>query len=442
MRWLSSLFERLEEQLDDGKPALDPVDAVIVEGPLRRVASLPQFRGSATDQLSATTRFHDRVRLQLRKAFTPARPVMDPAMFAGRTDLLHTLIRAIEDQYLHVVLFGPRGIGKTSTLHVLCGIARDSRYIVRYMSCGERTHFDALFRAVLTDVPLLFHDKYDPTANEIEDGMSFADLLDDRALTVDLVSDILTKVAGTRLLIVLDEFDRATDAEFRRSVAELIKNLSDRGSHVQLVIAGVAQNLTEIIEHVPSIRRNILGLLLPNMTQDEIAELIGNGQQASGMTFTPTALRLISLAALGLPYLASLVAQHAGLAALDRESATIDHSDVEKGIEQVVDHLDLRISPDMRRRIQLAIDNGHEDALGRLAQVALANSFRLPAPEIERELGTVSGHSVLHELEQRYRLVLPITADASDAFAFTDDGVPLFLWVRLMHSHVRDNDNS
>ncbi|ONF96199.1 Archaeal ATPase [Sphingomonas jeddahensis] len=440
MRWISSLFARAEEGVEQPDLNAEPSGIGEWQEPTRRGNPLPRFRGTAADQLSAHSRLHDRERLQLRKAFTPARPVMDPAMFAGRADLLQTIIRAIEDQYLHVVLFGPRGIGKTSTLHVLCGIARESRYIVRYVSCGERTRFDTLFRAVLADIPLLFHQKYDPTATEIEEGLSFADLLDDQPLSVDRASDILGKVAGTRLLIVLDEFDRASDADFRRSVAELIKNLSDRGSPVQLVIAGVAQNLTELIEHVPSIRRNILGLLLPNMRQDEIAELIGNGQQASGMTFTPKALRLVSLAALGLPYLASLVAQHAGLAALDRGSTTIDHSDVERGMGQVLDHLNLRIPPDMRYRMESAIAGGHERVLGQLAQVALANSFRLPLTEIARELDDAPGSSsVLRELEVRYRLVAPLPADAAGAYGFMDDGVPLFLWVRLMHGHVRDD---
>ncbi len=440
MGWISSLFGKAEEEVEQPDLAPDPPRAPSVPVLSRGARTLPHFRGTAGDQVRVGTRLHDRVRLKLRKAFTPARPVMDPAMFAGRTNLLQTMIRAIEDQYLHVVLFGPRGIGKTSTLHVLCGIARESRYIVRYVSCGDRTQFEPLFRAVFADIPLLFHDAYDPTATEIEEGLSFADLLDDAPLTVDRVSDLLGRVAGTRLLIVLDEFDRAGDADFRRSAAELIKNLSDRGSRVQLVIAGVAQNLTEIIEHVPSIRRNVLGLLVPNMTRDEIAELIANGQHASGMTFTPKALRLISLAALGLPYLASLVGQHAGLAALDRESTTVDHTHVEQGISQVLDHLDLRIAPDARHRMQQTLHDGHDELLGRLAQVALAHSFRLPRSEIERELASMADRTgVLHELEHRYRLLAAQPTDPDGALAFLDDGMPLYLWVRLMHDHVRNN---
>lgn len=443
MNWFSSLFGKREGDADQA--ATVPADIVLAPPlPAReRGRGLPRFRGMAADQLGVGTRRHDRVRLNLRRAFTPARPIMDPAMLAGRTDLLRTMIRAIEDQYLHLVLFGPRGIGKTSILHVLSGIARESRYLVRYVSCGERSSFNALFRSVMGDIPLLFHARYDPASAEIEEGLSFADLLDESPLTVDRASELFSQVAGTRLLIVLGEFDRADEADFRQSVAELIKNVSDRGSQVQLVIAGVAQNLTEIIAHVPSIRRNILGLRVPNMAQDEIAELISNGQQASGMAFTPKALQLINLTALGLPYLASLVGQHAGFAALDRSSTTIDHGDVHRGISQVLAHLDLRIAPDVRQRMEQAIRDGHERTLSRLAQVALANSFLLPCAEVERELNGVSTAGATETLERMakvYRLITPSVVHLVDAHAFVDDGIALYLWVRMISQDAACRD--
>jgi hypothetical protein len=445
MNWFSALLGKRNDAAinHDGDQDADliplpPPPAAATK--IRR--SLPSFRGTAADQLRSGTRPLDRTRLQLRHAFTPARPIMDPAMLAGRTDLLRTMIRAIEDQYLHVVLFGPRGIGKTSLLHVLCGIAQQSRYLVRYVSCGERTSFDGLIRAVCADIPLLFHASYDPTGEEIEEGMSFADLLGEQSITVEMASDLLSKVAGSRLLIVLDEFDRASEADFRRSVAELIKNISDRGCRVQLIIAGVAHNLTEIIEHVPSIRRNILGLLVPNMAPAEIAELISNGQHASGMTFTPKALQLISLAALGLPYLASLVSQHAGFAALDRDSLVIDHGDVERGITQVLDHLELRIPPDLRQHLKSAFAHGYEESLGTLAQVALMNSFQLPQPAGD---GSITAPGVdqcavpadlVHRISENYHLIKSASVHGSSERRFTDDGVPLYLWVRLMHRHA------
>lgn len=434
MGWLSGLFQR-DQKADEVDEADDDV-ILPASAPRSRRKILPRFRGSAVDQIRSGTKAQDHIRLRLRSAFTPSRPIMDATMFAGRTKLLESLIRSIEDQQMHLVLFGPRGIGKTSALHVLCSIAQEARYVVRYISCGERTDFPELFRAILNDIPLLYHENYDPTSDEIEDGLNFGHLLPDAPLTVAALSDVLAKISGTRLLIVLDEFDRAHGAEFRRSIAELIKNLSDRGSRVQLVIAGVAQNLNEIIEHIPSIRRNIIGIQLPNMAAEEIAELIANGQAESGMEFAQ-ARRLIADVALGLPYLASLISQHAGLAALERDDSQVSPADVETAIGRAVEEIELRIAPANRHQIDRAFAEGRERELGLLSRVALQNSGRLDDMHVHEAIDLkVPAQDYLQSLSDLYGLIAPINDDPRDAYAFVDDGVPVYLWMRLMQDHV------
>ena len=185
----------------------------------RQDDKLPRFQGTAGDQIRSTGKRTalDRVRFHLRNAFTPSQPVLSHRMFAGRTEVLKTLIRSIEDQRLHVVLYGDRGIGKTSLLHILAQLAKDARYIVRYASCGEETDFSDLMRAIATDIPLLYHSDYAPTSSEIESGRSLADLLPPGTLTVPQISDLFAKISNTRILIILDEFDRAHSPAFRRS---------------------------------------------------------------------------------------------------------------------------------------------------------------------------------------------------------------------------------
>lgn len=87
----------------------------------RQDDKMPRFQGTAGDQIRSTGKRTalDRVRFHLRNAFTPSQPVLSHRMFAGRTEVLRTLIRSLEDQRLHVVLYGDRGIGKTSLLHIL-----------------------------------------------------------------------------------------------------------------------------------------------------------------------------------------------------------------------------------------------------------------------------------------------------------------------------------
>ncbi len=439
MAWFSNWFRRAADEEAEAAADVEAGDPVIAPpAPAgRRKPGLPRFRGTAIDKLRPGGRRSDVVRLKLRKAFTPSRPVVEPAMYAGREAVMRGLISSIEDQQLHVVIFGSRGIGKTSTLHVLCNIAREARYHVRYDSCGERTSFDEMFRSILRDTPLLYHENYDPTSDEIEEGLSFLDLVGDAPLTVTMVSDLFSKVSGTRLLVVLDEFDRAGDAGFRRSVAELIKNLSDRASRVQLVIAGVAQNLNEIIEHIPSIRRNILGLQLPNMSDEEIKELIANGEAASGIHFGAGALDVICNIVLGLPYLASLISHHAGLVALDADRTEVEFGDVEAALATALGEIELRMAPSARHQIARATDSHRNREMGMLARIALQHSGRLTHGAVRDAVETpLAADEYLHLLRNEFGLIAPIPDDPNGAYGFVDDGVAQYLWLRLMQDTV------
>jgi hypothetical protein len=45
-------------------------------------------------------------------------------------------------------------------LHVLSQLAREARYVVLYGSCSADTTFSAMFRALLVDLPLRYHNDH------------------------------------------------------------------------------------------------------------------------------------------------------------------------------------------------------------------------------------------------------------------------------------------
>src|SRR3546814_19558668 len=87
--------------------------------------------------------------------------------------------------------------------------------------------------------------------------ISFDSRLPNGPVSAREASDLLTGVTGTRLLIILDEYDRVEDSGFRRQTAELIKNLSDRMAGVHVLIAGGAEDLDGLHEYIPSIPPHI-----------------------------------------------------------------------------------------------------------------------------------------------------------------------------------------
>lgn len=298
---------------------------------------LPRFIASASDDVeSDTASVLARRRLALRDSLGASQPVISREAFAGRHEAMSQLINAIEEQRVHVVIYGERGIGKTSLAHVFTQTAREARYHVIYASCGTAANFPDMFRSVLAHIPHIYHSSVLPNSSQAEQGGNFDTMLPEGEYGARELADVLAGVVGTRVLVILDEYDRVVDVNFRREVAELIKNLSDRAARVQLVITGVALNLDELIGYAPSIRRNIAGLPMRPMTDVEVRDLLRLGERAADIRFTKEAVALVTRMSAGSPYLVRLLGHQAGLNAINAGRDKVTEDDASSSIERVI----------------------------------------------------------------------------------------------------------
>jgi hypothetical protein len=353
---------------------------------------------------------------------------------------LSAVIRAIEEQRLHVVVYGERGLGKTSIMHVLTQAAREARYLVVYVSCGADSNFDEVFRTIAAHIPMLFHSTVGPTSPDVEKGKTLADTLPSTLISPRVASDILAKVVGTRVVVVLDEFDRSLAQDFRQNVAELIKNLSDRLVRVQLVIAGVAGNLTELLEHIPSIQRNIFALQVPWMPPAEIRSLIKNGGELCGLNFDISAEDAIVSAAHGSPYLATLLSHHAGLSALDNQRIRVGAADVLAAIAGAAMEFHGRMSGRARSQLKHYTADEQPNLLGIVAGVSLLSngSFRMEdmwASTVGCD-GPERCKATVAELT-RAGLLIESNLEEGRAYRFSEDGIASYLWLQSVEAKLR-----
>ncbi len=317
---------------------------------------LPKFSASAADDVEAGEESDlARRKLALRDALGASQPVIHRDSFAGRHEALSHLITSIEQNRVHVVIYGERGIGKTSLSHVFAETAREARYLVLYGSCGSDADFSSMFRDFAARIPRLYHSSVLPNSAEAERGDHFDAMLPASFGPREL-ADVLAGVTGTRVLIILDEYDRVMDPSFRRDVAELIKNLSDRAARVQLVLTGVAQNLDELIGYAPSIRRNIVGLPMRPLSAAEVTDLLAIGETAAELRFSDEARTMITTMAGGSPYLVRLLGHAAALAALDEKRAIVSPAHGRAAVERVLTEWNASLP----RRVQASL--GREEA--------------------------------------------------------------------------------
>jgi len=393
---------------------------------------LPKFRTNASDQPHRRDDRFAAVRMKLRSAYTPSQPVFDPRMFAGRLGVLKGAIRAIEDQRLHLVIYGERGIGKTSLLHMLTSAARSARYIVVYLSCGAASNFDETFRAVARDIPLLYHGDYGPTAHEAETGASVAGLLPTGPLLPRQFGDLCGKLTGTRVLIILDEFDRAIDPQFRRDVAELMKILSDRSVRVQLVVAGVAADLAELVEHIPSVRRNILAIPVPLMNNEEIGDIVRNGERTAGITVPPASRDHIVQISSGSPYIANLICHHAALEALDNGRLEVVATDVASALDVALAELSTRLSKNALDQVNNMLAESSAELLSLIAAASLTGGGEFDLPLLESRAGAAKAALCITFAAQLAARGVLVSERAGTSprkrYGFVEDAVPSYVW--------------
>ena len=399
----------------DQRPAFLDTLWIDEEAPARE-SELPRFSAMASDDVDGAGEEPAlaRARLALRDALGASQPVITRDRFAGRHDALTQLIAAIEQQRLHVVIYGERGIGKTSLVHVFADTAREARYLVLYGSCGTDGRFDEIFRAFAAKLPMLYHRSVLPTTAAVEQALHFDTMLPPGQFGPREASDLFADVVGTRVILILDEYDRIADPNFRRDVAELIKNLSDRAARVQLILTGVASNLDELIGFAPSIRRNIVGLPMRGLKIEEVAEILRLGEAAAGLHFADDAVAMIARIAGGSPYLVRLLGHHAAMVALDLRRSEVDASHAKAAVERVLTEWNATLP----RRVQvlLAGDAAREqwpllvaaaeagtysDGWFIAADVAAELAGQVPPSSIEPDLRRLAEPNNLLEIEDR-----------------------------------------
>ena len=238
-----------------------------------------------------------------------------------------------------------------------------------------------------------------------------------------------------------DEFDRCHSEEFRQNVAELIKNLSDRLVRVQLVIAGVASNLTELLEHIPSIQRNIFALQVPWMPPAEIRQLVKNGGELCGLTFEDVAEDTIVSAAHGSPYLATLLGHHAGLSALDDQRVRVGRGDVLSAITSAAQEFLGRMSGRARSQLKAYASGDKMSDLGIVAGASLQSNGTFRLEDLRTPMVSADGLRRCEELVAdlvRAGLLVENDVEEGRVYWFAEDGFAPYLWLLSIEAKLRE----
>ena len=310
--------------------------------------------------------------------FQPRTPITTKELFAGRWEELMEVVDAVNQPGLHAVIYGERGVGKTSLANVVepTIFAIDDpnspeynpkgRIVVKTVATTSDT-FSSIWEKLFRDISLI-DDR--PIAGFQPTTKDRVPLLQAYALTpplsVDDVRRIVTNMPDS--VFVIDEFDRAPNGT-TKAFTDLIKTLSDFSVNSTVVLVGVSDTIGHLVSDHASIVRAISQVFLRRMLPGELKLILENAEQKLGVKFTDEASQLIVNISQGLPHYTHLIGLHSvRVAAASGTAPWIDRDNVFQALEQATKQAE----QSARDRHSKATHSAHKEALYRPILLACA----------------------------------------------------------------------
>jgi AAA domain len=289
------------------------------------------------------------LRAEILETFTPGPPINEVAQFAGRKETIQRLQDVTAERARHAIIFGERGVGKTSLANIFHKDLNSPTRTVREIAVNAdpSDSFDSLWRKVFrrirwegddTTLDLQF-------PHEIEPDHVFLQLSRFRQVEIPI--------------IVIDEYDRITDEDCRILMTDVIKALTQIPNNPTIILVGVADSIIQLVRDHESISRNLVQIPMHRMTNDEIREVITSRIRRLRMKIADDAVWRITHFSSGLPFYAHSLGKYSALTAVERKSISITESLVVDSIDRCMADVDYTIAESYTRATEKIYRKGN-----------------------------------------------------------------------------------
>ncbi len=294
---------------------------------------------------------------RLQEVFSPAAPIKKRDLFFGRISQVDKVIETINDRGRHAVLYGERGVGKTSLANILVEVL--PTVVCTKVTCNRTESFDSIWRKALKQVKFVTETNgigFSPTVNkEIQQLDLFIPTSEELEST--LLEHIL-KNLNSNLLFIFDEFDSISDESTKIKMADTIKALSDNVQNVSIMIVGIANSVKELIGEHPSLERCIAQIKMPSMSDEEVTEIITKGMSLLGLTLDDSFLSKMLQYTSGFPHYAHLLSKYSAKSCIIDGRTALTKTDFNKAVSRSIENA----NESLRQSFQKAIFSSYKKA--------------------------------------------------------------------------------
>jgi Cdc6-like AAA superfamily ATPase len=282
--------------------------------------------------------------------YTPAYPIEIKELFSGRSQQLSDIIGIVPQKGRHLIIYGDRGVGKTSFANIIKVIFESPDLQVAKISCNSNDTFQSLWHNVFSKLNYNYEEaqKRIGFGNEIErteKSLIFSNLFSKEQIDIQSIMNVLNILANP--IIILDEFDRLNPVLFdKRLFTDLVKAVADSIPYVTIIIVGVSEDVGSLIQEHGSIERNLGQIHLPSMTPDEVRTIIVKGEEPLGIKYEANVIDKIIDLSSGYPHFTHSLCYYAACAAIWTKENSVNMQHLSVSIKQTIDqsHESLRNS--------------------------------------------------------------------------------------------------
>lgn len=246
----------------------------------------------------------------VRDVFTPAKPIDEKSVFVGRSQEVLQIVGQLHTPGQHALLWGDRGVGKTSLAKHLVEVFKETMGFERVFFVTSST--DSTFTSIL-EGPLRVCGcdiQVTGTTSSVEKRvaaevnlravrgsteLSAQQTESRRGPAMGMTSaDVCRRLKDSSALLVVDEAERISDSDTKTNLAELLKQLSDADAKFKVLIVGIAQAGADLVAHHESLVRCLKETHLCAMSHHESEEIVRSGMRKIGLTFDEDVISTIA----------------------------------------------------------------------------------------------------------------------------------------------------